>query len=78
VGPWLRNNLFSSVGNSLVSLLVLAILVWAATSAFHWAVLNAVTAADADACQAVRGMGACWGVINEKAPDHSAGPLPAR
>jgi general L-amino acid transport system permease protein len=66
VGPWLRNNLFSSVGNSLVSLLVLAILVWAATSAFHWAVLNAVTAADADACQAVRGMGACWGVINEK------------
>jgi general L-amino acid transport system permease protein len=67
-GPvaWLRNNLFSSVTNAVVSILLLAIIVWPALSAFNWAVLNAVTAANADACQAARGTGACWGVITEK------------
>lgn len=67
LGPWLRNNLFSSIGNTLVSVGVIALLLWAASSALRWAVFNAVTAADADACQAARGVGACWGVINEKA-----------
>jgi general L-amino acid transport system permease protein len=67
LGPWLRSNLFSSVGNALVSVGVIALLLWAASSALRWAVFNAVTAADADACQAARGIGACWGVINEKA-----------
>lgn len=67
-GPvaWLRNNLFSSVTNAVVSILLLAIIAWPALSAFNWAVLNAVTAANADACQAARGTGACWGVITEK------------
>ncbi|MCJ7799488.1 MAG: enoyl-CoA hydratase/isomerase family protein, partial [Polaromonas sp.] len=67
-GPlaWLRNNLFSSVPNAVVSILLLAIIAWPALSAFNWAVLNAVTAANADACQAARGTGACWGVITEK------------
>ena len=64
--PWLRNNLFSSVGNSLLSLLVIAVIIWAGSSAFQWAVVNAVTAANADACQAARGIGACWGVVAEK------------
>ncbi len=64
--PWLRNNLFSSIGNSLVSLLVLALLVWAASGIAQWGIIHAVTAADPDACQAARGMGACWGVIREK------------
>lgn len=64
--PWLRNNLFSSIGNSLVSLFVLAVLVWAASSIAQWGVFHAVTAADPDACQAARGVGACWGVIREK------------
>ena len=67
LGPWLRNNLFSSIGNALVSVGVIALLLWAASSALRWAVFNAVTVADADACQAARGIGACWGVINEKA-----------
>lgn len=67
-GPvaWVRNNLFSSVTNAVVSILLLAIIAWPALSAFNWAVLNAVTAANADACQAARGTGACWGVITEK------------
>ena len=65
-GPWLRRNLFSSVPSALVSVIVLVALFWAASSAIQWAVLNAVTAADANACQAARGTGACWGVIHEK------------
>lgn len=65
--PWLRRNLFSSVPNALVSILVLVVLFWVVKSGIQWAVVNAVTAADADACQAARGLGACWGVINEKA-----------
>ena len=65
-GLWLRRNLFSSVPSALVSVIVLVALFWAASSAIQWAVLNAVTAADANACQAARGTGACWGVIHEK------------
>jgi general L-amino acid transport system permease protein len=64
--PWLRNNLFSSIGNSLVSLIVLALLLWAASGIVQWGILHAVTAADPDACQAARGVGACWGVVREK------------
>ena len=64
--PWLRNNLFSSVGNTLVSVIMLVLLAWAAKSGIEWAVINAVTAASYDACQAARGTGACWGVIREK------------
>ena len=64
--PWLRSNLFSSVGNSLVSLIVLALLLWAASGIAQWGIIHAVTAAEPDACQAARGVGACWGVIREK------------
>jgi general L-amino acid transport system permease protein len=64
--PWLRNNLFSSIGNSVISLVVLALLAWAASGIAQWGIFHAVTAADPDACQAARGAGACWGVIREK------------
>lgn len=63
----LRRNLFSSLPNAVLSLLLLAVLVWLATKGLRWGVLNAVFAADADRCQAARGTGACWGVVNEKA-----------
>jgi general L-amino acid transport system permease protein len=66
VGPWLRNNLFSSIGNTVISLVVLALLAWAASGIAQWGIFHAVTAADPDACQAARGVGACWGVIREK------------
>jgi general L-amino acid transport system permease protein len=66
IGPWLRNNLFSSIGNTVISLVVLALLAWAASGIAQWGIFHAVTAADPDACQAARGVGACWGVIREK------------
>ena len=67
LAPWLRANLFSSVPNALVSVLMLALLVWAAKAGIEWGVIHAVTAANAEACQAARGIGACWGVVTEKA-----------
>jgi general L-amino acid transport system permease protein len=65
--PWLRSNLFASVPNALLSLAMLALLVWIASGILRWGVFQAVFAPDADACQAARGLGACWGVVNEKA-----------
>jgi general L-amino acid transport system permease protein len=53
--PWLRSNLFASVPNALLSLAMLAVLVWLAAGIVRWGVLQAVFAPDADACQAVLG-----------------------
>jgi len=64
--PWIRNNLLASIPNAVVSLLLLAIAIWAISHITQWAIVNAVIAANADACQAARGTGACWGVIHEK------------
>jgi general L-amino acid transport system permease protein len=65
-GAWLRRNLFSSPASSLVTLLCAGLLAWAATAFVGWGLLHAVWRADADQCQAARGVGACWGVIAEK------------
>ena len=62
----LRRNLFSSLPNALLSLLLLALFAWLAVKGFRCGIANAVFAADADRCQAARGLGACWGVVNEK------------
>jgi general L-amino acid transport system permease protein len=67
VVPWVRSNFFASVPNALMSVLILGTLLWVLFGALRWGVFNAVTAADADLCQSARGIGACWGVINEKA-----------
>ena len=65
--PWLRANLFASVPNAMLSLVLLGIAFWVVSGFMRWGVFQAVFAADADACQAARGVGACWGVVNEKA-----------
>lgn len=63
----LRTNFFSSAPNAIISVFLLALAMWLLFKAVDWGVLHAVFAADADRCQAARGTGACWGVINEKA-----------
>lgn len=65
--PWVRSNLFSNPLNAVFSVLFLIVLSWALYKLVSWGIWNAVTAANADMCQAARGIGACWGVINEKA-----------
>lgn len=67
VAARLRQNYFSSPANAMTTLLLLAAALWLLAKGIDWGVLHAVFAADADRCQAARGLGACWGVINEKA-----------
>jgi general L-amino acid transport system permease protein len=67
-GPFarLRRNFFASVPSAIASLLLLALLAWLLALGWRWGVADAVFVADADRCQAARGIGACWGVIAEK------------
>ena len=63
---WIRRNLFANrtSGALTIALLVLAVLYL--PPLLEWALFGAVFRTDADACQAARGTGACWGVIGEK------------
>lgn len=63
---WVRANLASDWGNLLLTAILLGLLGWGGWHFFLWAVPNAVFKPDTDACQAVRGVGACWGVVAEK------------
>jgi ABC-type amino acid transport system permease subunit len=66
---WLRANLFSSVANSLTTLVLLALLIKGLAGLAQWGIWNAVWETpgnDSSACRAVRGVGACWAVIPEK------------
>jgi general L-amino acid transport system permease protein len=65
--PWVRSNFMASVPNAIVSALIIGGLLWVLFGALRWGVFNAVASANADLCQAARGIGACWGVVNEKA-----------
>ena len=64
--PWIRRNLFGGWQNTLVTLTVLALALYLIPQLLNWGVAQAVFRANADACQAARGTGACWGVIAEK------------
>jgi general L-amino acid transport system permease protein len=65
-GPlgWMRANLFNSIGNSIVSVLILLAVAYLLPRAISWAFLNATTTPNPEACREVSG--ACWGFINEK------------
>lgn len=63
---WARRNLFAGVPSSLATLLLIASFAWALPQLWSWGVVHAVWAGNAEACQAARGSGACWGVITEK------------
>lgn len=63
---WIRTNLFNNVFNSAVTVLLGGMLLYALMQAWGWAIAQAVWVADADRCHAVRGTGACWGVVAEK------------
>jgi len=65
-GPlnWLRANLFSSVFNSILTVLAVALLAVTIPPLVRWAFIDAVwTAPNSRAC---RGAGACWAFIHEK------------
>ena len=62
----LRRELLGSVPSALATVLLLALGAWGLWVFVEWGLLNAVWRADAEQCQAARGLGACWGVVTEK------------
>lgn len=62
----LRERLFSGWLSGAVTLAILALGAWALPRLLDWALWQAVWVPDAEACQAARGHGACWGVVAEK------------
>ena len=57
---WLRENLFSSLGNSLLTVLLALVIGYLGWSVLDWAVLRGVwTGVDRAAC-AIDNAGACW------------------
>ena len=66
VVPWARANLFNSVGNSIITIVIAAFLVWLLSGLVQWGIINAVwSAPNMRACQAA-GTGACWAFVGEK------------
>src|SRR5689334_12786914 len=66
VGTRLRAGLFASPAAATVTLLLVALLGWAAWQVFAWGVMRAVTRPDYGACKALDHGGACWGFVAEK------------
>ena len=64
--PWVRRNLFNDWRSSLTTLFVIGLVLYVLPGLANWSLFNSVVRADADACQAARGTGACWGVVTEK------------
>jgi len=64
---WTRENLFSSIPNSIMTILALAFIAWSVPPIFNWAIFNAVVdAGSLRECRAINPDGACWAVINER------------
>ncbi|GHU05795.1 hypothetical protein FACS1894205_6310 [Alphaproteobacteria bacterium] len=61
---WIRANLFNGPVNSILSLVVLAFLVWILVPLANWAIVKATLVPDPAACRASGG--ACWGFVTEK------------
>ena len=60
---WLHKNLFSSVGNSMLSFVTILFLYWLVTASAGWFVLDAVVdASSRKECRTIDS-GACWAVI---------------
>jgi general L-amino acid transport system permease protein len=64
---WLRANLFSTPFNSVLTVLIVALLAWVLPGTLSWLLWDAVWGPQpASACEAARGRGACWSVVWDK------------
>jgi general L-amino acid transport system permease protein len=62
---WLRRNLFSSWGNALTTLVLVALVIWIGIWFVDWALLRATFVA-ANGPECGKSQGACWALIGEK------------
>ena len=71
-GPlrWIRDNLFSSVFNSMLTLLLIALLIWIIPPLAKFLVIDAVwSGTDREACLATEArpqVGACWAFVRDR------------
>ena len=73
---WLRKNLFPSFGNSVLTIVLGALLALIAWKIIDWALIRAVwTGQDREAC-AIEGAGACWPFVWAKYPQWLFGFYP--
>jgi general L-amino acid transport system permease protein len=63
---WVQRSFFDGPFNTFLTVLFVALLIWAVPPIFNWTIWYAVAEADNAACRAAHGLGACWGVVAEK------------
>ena len=64
---WAKENLFSSVLNSVLSVVAIGLVVWNVPAIINWALIDAVfQAGSLKECRQISPDGACWAVINER------------
>jgi len=63
---WIRRNLFADWRSGVTTVFMIGLALYFLPALWRWGLAGAVFGADADACQAARGSGACWGVVTEK------------
>ena len=73
---WIRKNLFSSWGNAITTVLLVAFIVWLGSFLLNWAVLKATFSAESGK-ECVGTGGACWAIIEThiRQPMYEFGPF---
>jgi general L-amino acid transport system permease protein len=62
VWPWMRTNLFGSVGDTILSIVGIVIALWVIVPVVQWALINATWSGNREAC-AANTVGACWAFV---------------
>jgi general L-amino acid transport system permease protein len=64
---WIKRNLFSTPVNSAITIVMIGLLAYVVPPIYQWMFANAVWGRQpVEACEAARGVGACWAVVWEK------------
>jgi general L-amino acid transport system permease protein len=75
VWPWMRANLFNGVGNTILTLVGVAIGLWVLVPVIEWTLVNAIWSGTREACAAQPG-GACWAFVKANLGQYIYGRYP--
>jgi len=62
VWPWMRTNLFGSVGDTILSIVGIVIALWVIVPVVQWTLINATWSGNRETC-AANTVGACWAFV---------------